>query len=216
MNDTQIVGHLNQLFGEILENSNGEFKRCLKNSAFFAGGCIASLMQDEKPNDYDLYFTDEADAMNIVWLINTAWGHGTNISFSSPNFRYKRDSRFAITMHLYRPPMEVVEIQLIFRFAGKPEDLLSKFDFQHCQSYYLPQTLSLNIPRNTRYYAQRKEIYYNTRSPFPGSAINRLLKFSKRGYHIPNGTVDQILVEFSKLNFKDPNTLKDQMVGYYE
>jgi hypothetical protein len=142
---------------------------------FVSGGVFASLLQGEKPNDIDVYFTEE-DAMNKLTNIIKK-NHWDYIKSVSENYREyigidgKLITENAITL--------IDDVQLITKTYGTPEEIRKTFDFVHCTPYYSLADDKLYISRQ-QYDAIIKYELINVSpiAPVP----RRVDKFVKRGY----------------------------------
>src|SRR4051812_17076254 len=54
-------------FNELLESvKDGSVRKLIEQNTIITGGCIASMLQNEPVNDYDLYFTNKATAKAVA------------------------------------------------------------------------------------------------------------------------------------------------------
>jgi hypothetical protein len=104
------------------------------------------------------------------------------------------------------------KIQLITRFTGTAEEIISNFDFIHTNNYY-------NFFENKIYTNQKslesilcKELIYNG-SKFPICSLIRSKKFIKRGWNISPGEYLKIVFQINKLNLNNINILEEQLTG---
>lgn len=66
MNEKNIKKHLNGKFKDWLESIDDEKLRDnVSKNAIITGGCIVSLLQNEKVNDYDIYFTNAHTVIEV-------------------------------------------------------------------------------------------------------------------------------------------------------
>lgn len=162
--------------------SKGVLEDTLKN-IFISGGCIASLLQGEKVNDYDLYFKTET-VMNDIRMIYTKTSLKDQIEDVSENYREalgtdgKLITENAITLKN--------GVQLITKHFGHPDKLRKTFDYVHCMPYYDFAEDKLYISRVQYDAIINKKLIWNmseTDNGFPDIVGNfRELKFKKRGY----------------------------------
>ena len=147
----------------------------LTTKMFVSGGVTASLINDEKPNDIDVYFT-EYDSMNIItdFIKLKHWDY---IKSVSENYREylgvngKLITENAITLD--------DGVQLITKAYGKPEGIRKTFDFVHCTPYYSLADDKLYISRQQYDAIVKQQLITNSSMmPTPG----RIEKFKKRGY----------------------------------
>lgn len=162
--------------------SIGVFEDTVK-SIFISGGCIASLLQGEKVNDYDLYFKNE-DVMKDIKMIYTKTSLKEQVQDVSENYRevFGEDGKLitenAITLKN--------GVQLITKHFGHPDKLRKTFDYVHCMPYYDFEEDKLYISRVQYDAIINKKLIWNmteTDGAFPKIAGHfREFKFKKRGY----------------------------------
>ena len=160
------------------------FEDTVKN-IFVSGGCIASLIQGEKVNDYDLYFKNE-DVMNDIKMIYTKTSLKEQVEDVSENYREvlgqdgKLITENAITLKN--------GVQLIMRHFGSPEEVRKTFDYVHCMPYYDFAEDKLYISRIQYDAIIWKKLVVNQQmssnlAHFQKlTAFSRVDKFKKRGY----------------------------------
>lgn len=158
---------------------------------YFAGGALASIVLGESPKDYDMWFENIDD-----W--NTVWAKLINPNVSENMDRVKL-SQFAATVTL--PSGKVV--QFVRNRLGKPLELVPTFDFLHTHSYYDPATLdlSINIP-----FIKSRSLQLVGNLDHPINTLERIIKFTKRGYFAPPEMLVKFMLEINKL---DPEKIKD-------
>lgn len=139
---------LNETFEEFLNEFYDErVKTFLRQNLFFAGGCIRSLVLNETPKDYDLFFrTEEAKDLFISWL---EFNHN---AISSPFTNMKKlllarmsQTKNAATFHLTKNNKVDKVIQCVSLFSGSPKEVIGNFDFTVNMNYYDPLTNELVI-----------------------------------------------------------------------
>lgn len=74
MNSKGIKKHLKKKIDDWIENvDNEEIKKIIKDNAIITGGAIVSLLNGEKPNDYDVYFKDYDSLLKIAEYYAEKW-----------------------------------------------------------------------------------------------------------------------------------------------
>lgn len=165
---------LDAVFKE-LKLSLGQIPNC-----YIAGGAIASIVLEQEPKDYDIWFENIEDWQEM----------DTAVTFSNSVAILKR-SKYATTAKL----LSGKEIQLVCNRLGKPEELVKTFDFLHTQSYYTKQG-ELFYDED---FIKRKVLVFKGNLDHPINTIERTLKFSKRGYFVPFETLQELMIEISKM-----------------
>jgi len=140
---------------------------------FLAGGALASLLQKVDPKDFDLFFS-QAEFPEALW-----------------NAGYATKTKWSITHD---------KMQFVRAFTGKPDQVVSNFDFVHCQFYVdsgRPNTL-LGTYEAVECVQCRKLVYLG--SQFPVRAFMRMKKFIERGWHVDQENYDKIIADCAKVN----------------
>jgi hypothetical protein len=165
------------------------------------GGCIASMLLGEKVNDFDIYFRSDVAASKIRHAVVKMYP----LKEKSPGMPL---SILAIT------PNSVTlsnKTQLITRFTGTPEEIISNFDFVHCTNYWTKKEgLVLNQPALESLLA--KDLKY-CGSKFPICSIIRTKKFIRRGWKISAGQYLKVCLQLSSLDMEDMGVVRAQLTG---
>lgn len=94
---------------------NEELRNTFAENVLVAGGSIGSLIRNETPNDYDLFFRNQ----ETVNLISNYYQQYDN----SGNFRIITITENAVTFEN--------GIQLVLKYSGDLKQLWNNFDFRH-------------------------------------------------------------------------------------
>lgn len=167
MHSADIKNHLQLVMEELYRL--GMPRTC---AHFVAGGAIASLVLDEQPKDYDVWFGSLED-----------W----NAATKGLNMACTRISKYSATYTL--PSGNVV--QLVRSRVGTPEKVVGTFDFQHTMSHYLPLTGELKV--DEEFIKSKALTFVRGNLCHPVNTVQRLLKFSRRGYSINNKCIADIM-----------------------
>ena len=170
MVQAEIKKHLDSLYKELFLLLGTGIK------GYVAGGAIASLVLDQQPKDYDIWFETIED-----------WQEAASRLYDKPH----TITKYAST---YKLPSGKV-IQLVCNRLGKPAELVKTFDFLHCQSYYL-QNGTLHYDED---FIKRKVLVFSGDLDHPMNTMERCLKFSKRGYFVPSETLHNLLIGVAKM-----------------
>ena len=102
-------------------------------------------------------------------------------------------------------------IQIVLRFTGNPEQIISTFDFAHATNYF---TYKDGIVLNSKAVEclLTKELIY-VGSKYPLTSVIRTKKFIKRGFDIKGGEYLKMMMQINDLDLKNPIVLEDQLVG---
>lgn len=149
----------------------------LRDHTYISGGCIASLVLDETPNDYDLYFTDDvALKMAVDYYADTGRGAVANVSKNAILLRTK--------------------IHLVTKLCGAPDQVIAQFDFKHTRASWSPQN-GLASPFTLSLINNKKLEYLG--SPNAISSFYRAIKFIARGWTISRGDLIKIAMDIADL-----------------
>ena len=239
MNSKNISKHLQWKISDWLNSIEDiDIAGVIRSNAIITGGALVSLLTNETPNDYDIYFrTKETVVALCEYYSKEIKDIASKMKIAIPNMEVKESEEqvlfFISSSGLIRlNPMDKKfpkgkfhpifatsnaitlsdKIQLIYRFIGEPEEIHSNYDFEHCKSYWCSWDHKLIIPASSAEALLARELRY-TGSKYPLSSIIRTRKFIKRGWSINAGEYLKMCVQLNKLNLLDVNVLKDQLVG---
>lgn len=185
MNRTLVCTTLTNKFNEWLNTIADPFiRQKITNNAFIAGGCIASLLLNEKPKDYDVFFLDQSILTQVV----NYYSNGDENLYVD----YQNDNAILLKNGIH----------IVKKLVGNPAEVCEKFDFQHCKCSYCPSTNALTIPSVALEPMLTKELIY-TGSDYPFSSLVRTKKFIKRGWNISAFGYIGIARQIQKINLDD-------------
>ena len=104
------------------------------------------------------------------------------------------------------------DIQLVVRFFGEPAQLHNNYDFAHCMGYYDLANDTLSLSELTMQCLLERTLVYKG-SLYPLCTLMRLRKFLARGWRIDAGEMLKIAENVSRVDFKDPAMLQEQLMG---
>lgn len=178
----------------------------LKERTYFAGGCIRDLRIVDTPKDYDLFFCDMIEAQNVLKYFEKEKNNLGYFEFSKNKninytFTYKQD----LTLRY-----KTVMLQLITVNAGKPTDLIERFDFSFNTGYYWPHRNIIFVPEEI----ETKKIKVMKDTLFPVNAMIRLARFIKEGYTISNEEIIKLAIMIQQRpNLLDVKNLEKETFG---
>jgi len=162
-------------FNMTLNKINGGYK----NGYFVSGGCIASLLQGEKPRDIDVWFFSEHFAKPVIELYTNDPSYISEVAVWDEKYRQIKGhpggmciTENAVTLRN--------GIQLITKHYGTPEHVRSTFDFVHCMPYYDTRDDKLFISRQQYECCIDKKLVINNTASL---TTWRESKFKLRGYN---------------------------------
>lgn len=176
MDKRAIEFHLDSVYAAVTQYLGFEPK------CYFAGGCIASAVLDEKIKDYDLWFEEPAYFEEVVEAL----------AFELKYPILATRSKYAITLNL---PTGTT-VQFVESRMGVPEQVVGSFDFKHTQSYYVP---GKELVYDPEFILSKKLVFNKTNFSHPVNTMQRVLKFARRGYDIPFETIQDLMIATNEL-----------------
>jgi hypothetical protein len=222
-------------FASFLKSIKDEdVRKYVKNNTIITGGAIVSLLLDEDPNDFDLYFTNVDTVLRVAkyyqdivdkdkemqnFIIIKEEENNVVVRVKLKIASTGMSSGVKKTQKKYYPIVITDnaitlsdKIQMIIRFWGNPEEIHYNFDFEHVKSYWLSSDGKLYLNPNSLEYILSKQLRY-TGSLYPIASLFRLRKFLTKGWTISAGDIFKIAFQVNKLDLKNPQVLYDQLIG---
>ena len=139
------------------------------------GGAIASLLQGEKPKDWDFYFENMEDCRIFSKIVTQQYKN----DIADVDDHYKeflgKDGKMitanSITMNN--------GASFITMLVGKPNEIRAHFDYVHCLPYYDLKKRMLYISKQQYDACVNKTLILNNKKAYKGYRHD---KFIKRGY----------------------------------
>lgn len=205
---------------------SSELREIILQKAFVSGGAIASILLQEKINDYDIYFKDIESAEKLLQYYCLVCDNTASVTKRKfKNTLGEEEERLftviqsagitsgkgvkAITSNAVTLDNK---IQLITRFSGTPEQVHKYFDFVHCMCSYDLQTGVLILPPEAVLSMLQKRLVYRG-SLYPIATLFRLRKYLKRGWTISAGQLVKIAYQLKNIDWDDKEQLYDQLIG---
>lgn len=104
------------------------------------------------------------------------------------------------------------KVQLVLRFWGEPEKIISSFDYVHCTNYFDRGNQDLHISKDALMSILNKQLKY-VGSQFPICSLFRMRKYMERGYTISAGEILKMAFQISNLDLTDITVLREQLIG---
>ena len=145
------------------------------NSMFLSGGCIASLIQGDKPKDWDVYFYDQKTQLAVIDMFVA--DYKDEIEIIDEKYRQvTSQEQLCITENATTLKNNM---QLITKHTGAPDVVRATFDFVHCKPYYDFGTDVLYISKEQYDLCKNKLLKINN---MKAQTTWRKSKFEQRGY----------------------------------
>ena len=171
-----IKSHLYKLYKKLTVETSIDL-----HDSYIAGGCIASLIQNETPKDYDFFFHNEKDFNHIIDQIK-------KLGLETTYELYKTKAAHTLKIGDNK-------IQFISKRYGPPRVILDEFDFYHTRSYYNCSASLLFISNIAYECAKKKILLFNN---IKDTSIQRSIRFIERGYKLPIDQFNLLKVEFGE------------------
>jgi hypothetical protein len=196
----------------------------LLDNSFTAGGAIASLIREEKPNDIDIYMRNPVECLKVANYFLAQMGcddydaiikdGGVHIRVPHGIFqKEKEDGKKFQPLVVTANAISFSDgVQFVTRFCGEPNEIASNFDFLHTKGIYDYSKEELIVSDETEKAILDHVVTY-TGSIYPLASMIRLRKFMKRGWKVNAGQFLKISIQISQLDLSDPLVLKEQLVG---
>lgn len=207
----------------------------IEKNSICTGGCIASMLLQEEPNDFDFYFRNVQTALAVARYYVSQ--HPTPDVFEVT----EEPDRVLITMHgvldddtseddavkkvkeedsgkyevkfISNNAISLSDkLQMVVRFIGEPEKIHENYDFVHATNYWTSWERKVTLRTDALECLLARELRY-IGSKYPICSVMRMRKFIQRGFSINAGQVLKICLQISELDLSDVNVLKEQIMG---
>jgi hypothetical protein len=149
-----------------------------RGTYYVSGGCIASLIQGETPNDYDVYFRD----VTLQTLVTDTLAQKFPVAIAEVSEKYREFVGVNGLLITENAMTLKSNIQLITKHCGEPSVVRQTFDFMHCMPFYDTKDDKLHISQEQLHLIVNKKLKVNN----PDSLTRyREIKFLERGYTWP-------------------------------
>ena len=196
----------------------------VRDNAIVAGGAIASVIQDDKPKDYDIYFRTKGCLKEVVkyyayrnkyiipdYIVESAQ-KGEPFFWSRRREKGQKLSPYTVICYSSNAITLTGRIQIVTCSYGDPEEVSGNFDYLHSQGVYDYRDDRIIVTDEIVDAMKRKRLVY-TGSAYPLASLIRMRKFIRRGYSINAGQILKIALDINKLDLTNLDTLKRQLVG---
>jgi hypothetical protein len=175
-------------FYSIFQNIHKDFYEFfVKNEAYLGGGAIRSVLNKEKINDLDFFFSNPDQKSRFVQFLKDI---GSEEIFACPKgelFTYKKND---------------IKIQVIAnKYFQQADDLIGTFDFEICMCCLQGNTLTTydDVLRTIR----DKKLTIN-RITFPSASLKRMSKYISYGYKADEKFYQDFIYAIRTSNFNEP------------
>lgn len=237
MNKKTINKIIGQQFDKFVDSiKDPEVRKLVTTNSVITGGSIASMLLNEKVNDYDIYFTNAETVLAVtnyyVRLFNK--NNGSSISvidekdirnerrisvfiestgYAKVTSEKKKANKAYAPIYMTSNAITLQgDIQLIIRFYGDPGEIHANYDFVHCTNYWSSQDRSVVLNQDALEALLTKELRYMG-SRYPLASIIRSRKFIQRGWRINAGQYLKMVLQLHQIDLSKHENLADQLTG---
>ena len=164
---------------------NEELRNTFAENVLVAGGSIGSLIRNETPNDYDLFFRNQ----ETVNLISNYYQQYDN----SGNFRIITITENAVTFEN--------GIQLVLKYSGDLKQLWNNFDFRHTKIGFDYRTKQIQYDNQAVLDSiNNKQLFYEDFNKVNNLdlTLERVIKLINRGWDINRPSYLTLLKTYSE------------------
>ena len=176
------IEHIHSVRNKIITITSGflaKYHSFPWSNMFLTGGSIASLLQNETPNDYDIYCEDDTTCANVKRLIENY--HLDDVKDVDPAYMYVMGENGKMITHNAISMKDGT--QFIVCSSNSVESTKGTFDFIHCCPHYDFNENKLYISKRQYYAIVNKLLITNCESNVKDK---RVQKFIDRGYKVYN------------------------------
>jgi hypothetical protein len=164
---------------KIILASKEAFWNGVEDDCVVAGGCFASMINDEAPKDYDVF---------VLNMNTQVYKHLTDVSRNNDQWvlRGTDAGQYLQNPHIFGTALNKrTKVQYILTDYTSRRELLDSFDYKHCTVSYVPKENNLYITPDAYDAIRRRELRVNGNNK---PKFFREEKFVKRGWKPVNET----------------------------
>lgn len=177
-----------------------KFRKVFKDNSFIAGGCIYSLYNDLEVKDYDFFVTNQEIANKLLVYFSNYNGLDSHKNWEILKGTYK-----GLELIVTDNAITIGKYQIIIRWVGSIEDVVSQFDFKHNMFYF--HNGEIGTLSDFKYLQDNKLLYNEDRARDICGTLIRVNKFVKRGMNIYPEEMAKILLKLHDVGFADNELL---------
>jgi len=186
MTFSEISNILDDVVNQWLDSiDNEELRNTFAENVLVVGGSIGSLIRNETPNDYDLFFRNQ----ETVNLISNYYQQYEN----SGNFRIITITENAVTFEN--------GIQLVLKYSGDLKQLWNNFDFRHTKIGFDYRTKQIQYDNQAVLDSiNNKQLFYEDFNKVNNLdlTLERVIKLINRGWGINRPSYLTLLKTYSE------------------
>lgn len=167
------------------------------HNGFIAGGCFKNIFNKEKIKDLDIFFNNKEEFEQAVIYYSDTKKNEYSLIYQNGN------------VIIYKNKSSNIRIELNRHSFGKPEAVLSFFDFtitkfalyRHKENDIV--TYKVMYHDNYFEHLMLHRLVIDDKLPYPVSTFERMIRYIKYGYYPCKDTKMKLLQEINKLDEND-------------
>ena len=171
-----------------------EFQEEFKKNAYICGGAIYCLHNNKEPVDYDFFCRDVDFTDRIKEYFKSYTTPFKNLLQGKHDNMVLLITKYAISLGKY---------QIVTKYVGEPELVVSQFDFKHNCYWYDPKYENINQLYGWGYLNSNKLIFNDDRVRDISGTIMRIPKFVSRGMTITKKEIAKMLSKLEDNGFDE-------------
>lgn len=172
----------------------------INNNAIIAGGALTSIILNEKINDFDIWFSNEKDYNQAIIEMDVFYKEKkkqNNNSLFEIIGNGKHTTKNAVTFTIDSKKYQLInKSRYVF---GDVKTIINQFDFTCVMCGVDLKNKKLIHDDKFIYHAKTKSLVINNGLKSPASLLDRIIKYTKKGYRISKSSQRDALRLISKV-----------------
>lgn len=183
-----------------------------QTNAIIAGGALLSVIEGKEINDYDVWFENDVDYANALEMFNKSDLFSSFNTKNAFNFYEKIDYTDIFSDNTSNKNYIKTQIINKSRYSfGDTKKIIDQFDFTCIMAGYSFKENKIVVGNHFFSHNRRKVIMLNKVIKNPASLLERVLKYTKKGYFLQGNTHKEILTYLSGITLQE---IEDAAISY--
>lgn len=198
------------LIADLPPNLQADFAK----EGYISGGCIYSLYNDKEPKDYDFFVQSASLAERLREFFLGLVIHDSISDDEEPKVKniyivHYKGNRIVITKNA----ISIGKYQIITKFIGAPNEVVSEFDFKHNMFYH--QDDKIETLSDWDFLENNAIVYNEQRARDISGTIIRVPRFIARGMTVTNAEMSKMLRKLRDVGFTERENEIIENTGSY-